>query len=187
MSGVSELIRAIQKVADKSPKQNVKVLECEVVSVNIEEKTCVVKSVSIEDTEISEVKMQATNNDGFCLVPAIESMVVVSVTKTKEPFIILTSDIDKILCVIDGNNFYTFDSEGFVFNNGLNGGLVVSKNIIEKINTIEKSINDLKFILSTWVPVPSDGGAALKALLSSYYMPLVLSNKIEIENKKIKH
>lgn len=42
------------------------------------------------------------------------------------------------------------------------------------IDEIKYDINSLKNILSAWVPVPNDGGAALKAALASYFsQPLI--------------
>lgn len=50
------------------------------------------------------------------------------------------------------------------------------------IEELQNDINNLKSIISAWVPVPNDGGAALKAALSSWYGSALVE---QIDNAKI--
>jgi hypothetical protein len=72
-----------------------------------------------------------------------------------------------------------------VLNDGNNKGVPMSPNVVTQINKLENDINQLKTILSTWVVVPSDGGAALKALLAPYYTQLTPTILNDIANPKI--
>jgi hypothetical protein len=75
-----------------------------------------------------------------------------------------------------------------IINTGVNGGMVKVSELTTKLNNLENDINDLKSIFSSWTPVPSDGGAALKLLLTPYYgQTLTPTAQSEIENTKVKH
>lgn len=66
-------------------------------------------------------------------------------------------------------------------------GIPESTPITEKLNVLEKDINNLKQIFSRWSPVPQDGGSALKSQVSSWASSTLTETKIEdIESKTIK-
>jgi hypothetical protein len=67
------------------------------------------------------------------------------------------------------------------------GGLVKSSKVHSEIKECKDSINDLKQILTAWTPVAQDGGAALKAQVASWAQPLVVAQKSDYENDKVKH
>jgi phage baseplate assembly protein gpV len=74
-----------------------------------------------------------------------------------------------------------------LYNGGENDGLVKVNSLVTRLNNIENDINTLKGILMGWVPVPTDGGAALKTLLTASYTTLLgVTVKADIENNKIK-
>ena len=78
--------------------------------------------------------------------------------------------------------------ESIVFDGGENEGLAKVKELTEKINALENDINSLKTAFSTWVTVPSDGGASLKAITATWFSAqLAVTNKSDIQNEKIKH
>ena len=59
---------------------------------------------------------------------------------------------------------------------GNTDNLVRYEQTAASINEIKDDINNLKNLLSTWVPVPNDGGAALKAILSGYFPTPIIEN-----------
>lgn len=66
-------------------------------------------------------------------------------------------------------------------------GIPEATPLIERINTLEKSINDLKKVFQQWVPVAQDGGSALKGSISSWASQVLTETKVEdIESKTIK-
>lgn len=104
-----------------------------------------------------------------------------------------------VFCKIEGQNDYVLiktsklqktvlNCDNIVFNEGLNKGMVKAPELTKKLNALEKQLNDLKQIFSTWTPVSQDGGAALKGVISSWAgNSLLETEQTEIENEKIKH
>lgn len=77
--------------------------------------------------------------------------------------------------------------DNIVFNNGTLGGLIVLGDAVKRWNNIEKDINDLKTVFSSWTPVANDGGAALKSAASAWSgQQLTLTQNSDVENPKIK-
>jgi hypothetical protein len=68
------------------------------------------------------------------------------------------------------------------------GGIVKVGDLVDKLNAIEQDLNTLKTVFSTWVVVPMDGGAALKAAAATWYgdqlTPTVAD---DISNDNVKH
>ena len=75
-----------------------------------------------------------------------------------------------------------------VLNGGSNGGLVVIDRLVDKLNQLEKEVNDLKNVFSSWSPVVQDGGAALKASVASWASATIETTKVEdLEDTNVKH
>lgn len=74
-----------------------------------------------------------------------------------------------------------------VFNGGNLGGMVKVIDLVSKLNTIENDLNNLKSLMGSWAPVPSDGGAALKSAIGSWAgKSISVTQQSEIENPDIK-
>ena len=68
------------------------------------------------------------------------------------------------------------------------GGLVKIAELTDKINLLERELNDLKSALGRWTPVKSDGGAALKLAITSWSAKqLSLTRRGDYEDTKVKH
>lgn len=48
------------------------------------------------------------------------------------------------------------------------GGMVKVEELVRELNALKAELNTVKSILTAWVPVPSDGGAALKTALTTW-------------------
>ena len=151
-------------------------------------RVCSVKGV-LDNEEIvySDVNLSMERNDGFIEIPAIDSTVLVAKLPDGETYIVKCSDVSKIICVIDGSNDFTFDSNGFIFNGGTLDGMVKVNSLVTRLNNAENKLNSILNTFIAWIPVANDGGAALKVLL----VPPVTTNvtttvKADIENPKIK-
>lgn len=75
------------------------------------------------------------------------------------------------------------------FDGGENGGVPIAENVAEKIKRIEEDVNNLKDLITSWTPVPNDGGAALKAVLANWFAQKLLpvTSSADLENEKVKH
>jgi len=153
--------------------------------VNLEDATC---KVEIPNTQsegegeiLPDVRLQQITESGLLIEPAKDFPVLISFTDKTTAFVALYSKIEKI-----------------VFQNGENGGLIKIIEQTEKLNElvnttneINQNIKDLKSIFNTWIPVPNDGGAALKTALTSWITNIVPDakaiNKDDFENLNITH
>ena len=81
------------------------------------------------------------------------------------------------------------DTNGdIVFNGGSNNGLIKISDLISKMNAIENDLNTMKGIWAACVPVPTDGGTAIKAAFATYAAQLFVPTlQAELENTKVKH
>ena len=159
-----------------------------VLSVDVSKKSCTVEP-SNGDADILDVKLIADQSKAILLIPKIGSKVVVSMFDKDNAFIELTSEVDKIEITIDSQKL-EIDTNGFVFNTGNFGGLIKIEELVNKLNRIENDINTLKQIFSTsWIPVPNDGGAALKTAAAAWSGNQLnpITSVSNLENTKVKH
>ena len=123
------------------------------------------------DATFLDVRLQAGAGNGVVMLPTLGSTVIVQPINDVTGYVAYYSNLDSIK-----------------FLDGSYGGLIKIDDLVDKLNTIEDDINDLKTLFSTWVVVPSDGGAALKTISTDWSSKkLDNTEKIEIENDKITH
>ena len=128
--------------------------------------------VTVDELDIPNVLL-GFSNSGVVVYPKVNTRVLIGfINNTRTlPFVLIAEETDKVELM--GNS---------------NGGIVVSKKTADKLNVIEKSINDLKNIFAAWTPVASDGGAALKTALAIWMTQLLTETQdVNLENDKIKH
>ena len=132
--------------------------------------------VSIDGLSIPDVRLRAsTEVDGAQIIvrPAVGSVVIVGS---------LTGDLDHLVVLSMDR------AEEVIINGGSLGGIVKVKELTNKLNTLEREINDIKQLLSSWTPVPNDGGASLKAAAASWAgKPLTLTRREDYEDTKVTH
>lgn len=179
-------------------------------------KVCTVDAVdedarTVDCTPIDEgapllgVNLQANqeSEDGIVLFPAVGSYVVVSFLEPSVAVVVLTEEVDKMVLKIGKTTAQLVDgqidvsvqditaqvtADAVTFNGGKLGGLVVSGKAADKLNALEKDINELKTVFSGWTPAPQDGGAALKGAVSTWAgKSLATTAATDLENEKVKH
>lgn len=163
------------------------IFEGVVSKVNVDERTV---DVEIEEgVELFDIKLRTVvgGKDGIVLLPKMGSMVAFAQVRGEDDFILVSSsELDKI--IIDVEVAVEITSPTVLINNGDNGGVPIESKVVEELNALQKEVNDLKTILIAWVPVPSDGGAALKTAISSWAgAPMELTAPKALENEKVKH
>ena len=137
------------------------------------ELTC---SVEVEGLVIDEVRLRASTaeEDAQLLVrPAIGSVVILGS---------LTGDLDQLVVLSCDK------AEEVLLMGGHFGGLVKVGPLVDQLEQLERSIEELRQGIASWTPVPNDGGAALKASLARWTAkPLERTSRKKLENSKIRH
>lgn len=142
------------------------------------------------------LKILLGSQASFVEVPAITSHCLLTFKDNNihRPQLYMIDKCAKILIKVDnttleintGKDDHGNDTAGFVFNGGKQGNMILLDKCVEKLNNLEQDINKLKNAFSTWVVVPSDGGAALKTASASWYgNSLSVTQKDDISNKNI--
>jgi hypothetical protein len=134
---------------------------------------------NVNGLEITNCKTYTTStpNNTFIQIPKIDSKCLMFDLDTtvnsnySNPYVFCFSDLQEIILLSDENE-----------------GLVKVNELTHKLNALEKDLNELKTLISNWIPVNEDGGASLKAALTSYCSnKLELTNKENIQNENVKH
>jgi hypothetical protein len=171
MSEITQYLRTLTRI----DKDEIYSVFCEVKEVDKNNNKCKVKPIRCENEKINinEVMLGCKIDDinDFVIYPEVGSIVLINWISKDKAFIALYGDIDEI-----------------VINRGENGGLINIIDLVEKMNTIEADLNDLKSKITSWVPVVTDGGAALKANLTDWSLNKIIETKKEdIEDENFKH
>jgi hypothetical protein len=139
-------------------------------SVNESNGSCIVDPLNGE-VEVPEARFSVDLSGATKLIPQDDSIVVVQMYTPTAGVIVAYSKVKSI-----------------ELNGDQNGGLVIVTSLLSKINALENELNTLKTIFASWVVVPTDGGAALKATAASWAaQQLVITQQQELENKTVKH
>lgn len=185
---MSEFKTAIEHLAGTYQKDEVRVVVCIVESVNEAQRTCTVRSINTKsELSFSDVQLMAGVNDGFLLVPAIDSQVVVTYSTITQPFVSMFSELSKVIAIV-GDNSIEVNSDNIFLSGDDFGGLVKVAELVDKLNNLENDINNLKAAFTSWVVAPNDGGAALKAAAATWYgSQLTPTIQNDLENETIQH
>lgn len=199
-----QIIEAVQRMTGTLLTDNVRMMAATVDAVDEAKRTCTVTTVSSQGAiTIENVQLMASVDDGLLYVPVIDSTVIVAYSTFNKPFIALFSGLSKLVIVGGENNAgIEITDNGILIeiadtklnladgkttlNDGALGGLVKVVQLTQKLNALESAVNQLKQIFSTWVPVPQDGGAALKTAAATWAgQQLTQTQRADIENDKI--
>lgn len=137
--------------------------------------------VMIGDTPFYDVilRVLVSSQASVIEIPKVNSPCVIGFRdgNTSRPQMIFVHDVDTLL----------IKCEQVTFNDGNLGGMVKVEDLVTRLNNVENDVNNLKTVFTSWTPVPNDGGAALKAAVSTWAgEQLEVTVKEDIENPKIK-
>lgn len=180
---------AVKKLAGTQFRDDAVIVQCTVASVDLTTRTCDCTPISGEAvTDLPNVQLMAEIDDGFLLVPTVGSTVFVLYSTRHAPFIALFSEVEQVV-IISGNCQLQISNQGTIqFNDGTYGGLIQISELITTINTLQNDLNTLKQAVSSWVPVPNDGGAALKAAAAGWAgNQITLTERADLENTTVTH
>lgn len=183
-----DIIYAIRKIAEMDGIKKAQLVMGTVTSVNETDKTCNV-DITLGDAcqSVSDVSLNASSNDGFTQFPAVESDILIALMPDNSAYMVACEDITKAVCYIDTDNKFEFDSSGFIWNDGNNGGLVKVIELTQKVNNLETLVNNLLVTLkATTIPLAPSGTYPFAPLYAAYNT-LTPTTQTEIEDTKIKH
>lgn len=126
-------------------------------------------------------------NIDFITQPAVNSRIWIGRIADSEEWIMLKPGKIDAFHVKCGDNDFQLTNDAVVFNGGENGGMVKRDGLISQLNKVENMVKNLQKAMSSWVSVPGDGGAALKAALTTW-LSTTLNTTVaaDIENVKVK-
>lgn len=152
------------------------------------------QSIDVEVDEITyhDVQLQAIqqgSSNSILLVPSKGSMVLIGNIENSSGYVLLHADqVDRIMLKQKDGKYIDIKKSVVLLNGDAHGGLVMSDKVAGRLNTLENSLNELKLALSAWVPVSSDGGAALKIAITTWASQIMdPTQKTFLENQNVKH
>lgn len=186
---LSDEIARLRESIIKTIKENVPVQNvwCTVKSVDWDAKTM----VCISTTDKLEYHDVLLGLDMLYKKPKVNTKCLISALENKEAqaYMVICDEVDAIeFQTTDAALKLKIEDDVWTWNDGNNKGLVKMPAAKEQYNKIENKLNQLIQIFSGWIPVPNDGGAALKTALGTWVSQnLTLTEESDIENTKIKH
>lgn len=160
-------------------------------SVDVTKYTCDVLPID-DGPEMFDVRLKPSidgDNTGLICIPVVGSHVVVSIIGNNDhyAYISMFGKVDSYQVVTASGVKIELKNNGELHLNGESlGGIIKANELktqLDKTNAVVKAIQDA---LVNWVVVPSDGGAALKALVAPL-SALQLGDYSSIKNDKVKH
>lgn len=135
-------------------------------------------TMKVEDAddklEIEDVLLNIdADNTGITIIPKKGSRVLIASVENRNTdyFLLMALEVDKVW-----------------FNGKAHGGILISQEVASKLNALENDVNNIKAVFGAWVPVPNDGGLALKTAAATWAgSALVPTQKEELENEHILH
>jgi hypothetical protein len=175
-----ELIEGLQKLTKTQLADDVRMDMCTVESVDIPSRTCVCSLIVGQNvTEIPGVQLMPEVDDGFLLVPAQGSTVIVVRSTYNQPFIALFSQLQAVY----------FTAGSIQFNDGSYGGLTITPELRTQLNKTNALLEAVIGVING-APIPEPGSgspSALQTALKGAIASQELGDYSEIENTIVTH
>lgn len=178
MDNISKIRGSIRAIASTGKGYGIYLAEV----LEVSDQTC---KVRVEGVTLSDVKLRATidtsHSSQLLITPKKGSLILMadlSGGRLDNLAVFAFSEIEKV----------ELNAPKIVFNSGKNDGMVKVNPLVKRLNAIEKDINSLKKVFSTWSPVLKDGGGALKLAATDWIgSSLSTTTKDDLENPNITH
>lgn len=163
-----ELRDSLRKLT--TPNGNAYSKVCTVDSVDLVNLTCYCIPIN-DDADITEVRLMANIDNGFLLVPEVDSIVVVSFLSDSSAYVSLVSKVSEIQ--LNGTNY---------------GGLVRITELVNKLNNLENAFNQhiTLYNLHTHAGVTS-GTSTTSPVVVADTQTLTPTTEIDLENETVLH
>jgi hypothetical protein len=121
------------------------------------------------------------------LKPKVGSLALVGAIHNGEACFMISCEEIEAFELVDQSGFKFDLNNGLLKINGENyGGIVNAKELKAQVDKNTLILQNIQTVFANWTPVPNDGGASLKALVT-VFTTLQRTNLGNIENPKIKH
>lgn len=175
MDDIHKIKDCLRELAGGAP------IETEVAKVlSVDGAVCKVSRVR-DGMVIDRVRLNAisTADKGIVVTPKTGTYVLISRLGEVNWFVTLCGEVEKI----------SIDAEAdIVINGGQLGGLIKIEELVNRLNYIENKIGDLMDVFNNWEPTLQDGGAALKAMVTPWFVgQMQLSSRDKLEDISVKH
>jgi hypothetical protein len=179
------VITAIQKMAGTFREDKVRIEVGTVKSIEGNTCTCYVS----DDMLLPNIQLQASVCDGWLLVPAVGSTVIVLYSTQNDPFIALYSDIDSAYLQVGDSSIEILNDGSITLNDGSFNGLVKVADLVTKLNNLENLVNDLvsKFNSHTHILTLTSGTGTAAPTAAPETTTLTPTQQSDLENKLITH
>lgn len=141
---------------------------CTIDSIDLTTLTCYCIPLN-GDADIINVRLMANVDNGFLLIPEINSIVIVSFLSDDSAYVSLVSKVSEIN--LNGKNF---------------DGLVKVQELTDKLNALENKLNDLITACNNQIVTLAPSGTFPLAPFFTSVSPLIPTQQIEIENITVK-
>jgi hypothetical protein len=119
--------------------------------------------------------------------PKVGSLALVGAIHNGEACFMISCEEIEAFELIEQSGFKCDLNDGLLLINGeAFGGIVNAKELKIQVDKNTLILQNIQNVFNSWTPVPNDGGATLKALVTSF-TALQRANLGNIENPKIKH
>ena len=156
---------------------------------NVRENVALADFMPLEGAKVFNVRLNITRDslDGFILIPAEGSKGIITWMSKVTAYASMVGTIDKYILKA-GETDIVYAGEEITFNGGDNGGLINIATLVTKVNTLESDLNALKAAITAWIPVPTDGGTALKVITTAWAASQITPTvQAEIEDTNVSH
>jgi len=140
------------------------------------------------------VRLRAADADsgmGVIAVPAVGAQVICAMDSAHSGIMLYATKVDKYSIRLSDSIAIEGSNSGWVINGGNNGGVVLVEKLVDKLNKLERRVNDLLLWMKTHVHTSSAPGAPTTTPILPTGMlaavPLIPSQKVELSNEKLSH
>ncbi len=128
------------------------------------------------------------SHEGVCIIPRVGSYVLVGLLVDGNAGTILLTDYVDAVYIGIADRSLEMTVDGININGGELGGMVKVEPLVARLNALEDELRNLKQAFTSWVPVPQDGGASLKADITPWAgTPVSQTSRRDLENALVKH
>ena len=166
---MSELATILQALTGTNRKDQVSLFDAEVMSVNNDDRTCIVTAVGSSSANELRVRLMASVDDGIYATPKIGSTVVVLTSLYVTPLVVMYSEVEEIILLggeYEGAPIATHPTDG-------------NKGILARLTKIETAFNQLNAEFKIHTHPYTDNGTPLTTLVTTSASTNNLTNTVQ--------